>query len=101
MNLVPRTPSTKGPAQMFTGDVYFDVIARGEAPSRLRVNLVRFAPCARTAWHKHSLGQTVHVTDGVGLIQARGGEVITMQPGDTVYTRPGSGTGTGRPRIPS
>ena len=44
MNLVPRTPSTKGPAQMFTGDVYFDVIARGEAPSRLRVNLVRFAP---------------------------------------------------------
>ena len=53
------------------------------------MNLVRFAPCARTAWHKHSLGQTVHVTDGVGLIQARGGEVLTMQPGDTVYTPPG------------
>ncbi|MEL4319673.1 cupin domain-containing protein [Leifsonia sp. YIM 134122] len=88
MQLIPRTPSTKGPAQMFTGDVYFDVIARGEAPSRLRVNLVRFAPGARTAWHKHSLGQTVHVTDGVGFIQSRGGEVITMQPGDTVYTPP-------------
>jgi hypothetical protein len=23
---------------MFTGDVYFDVIAKGEEPSRLRVN---------------------------------------------------------------
>ena len=89
MNLIPRTPTTKGPGQMFTGDVYFDVIARGEAPSRLRVNLVRSAPRARTAWHKHSLGQTVHVTDGVDLIQSRGGEVITMQPGDTVYTPPG------------
>lgn len=89
MNLVPKTPTTKGPAQMFTGDVYFDVIARGEAPSRLRVNLVRFAPSARTAWHKHSLGQTVHVTDGVGRIQSRGGEVITMRPGDSVYTPPG------------
>ena len=29
------------------------------------------------------------MTDGVGLIQSRGGEVITMQPGDTVYTPPG------------
>ncbi|KQX05825.1 MULTISPECIES: (R)-mandelonitrile lyase [unclassified Leifsonia] len=89
MHLLPKTPTTKGPAEMFTGDVYFDVIARGEAPSRLRVNLVRFAPGARTAWHKHSLGQTVHVTDGVGFIQSRGGEVVTMHPGDTVYTPPG------------
>ena len=29
---------------MFTGDVYFDVIARGVEPSRMRVNTVRFAP---------------------------------------------------------
>jgi len=29
----------------------------------MRVNTVRFAPCARTAWHSHSLGQTLHVTD--------------------------------------
>ena len=48
MEILPKSPSTKGPAQMFTGDVWFDVIARGEAPSRVRVNTVRFAPCART-----------------------------------------------------
>ncbi|GGG71047.1 hypothetical protein GCM10011374_39630 [Kocuria dechangensis] len=34
-------------------------------------------------------GQTLHVTEGVGLIQARGGEVVVMRPGDTVYTPPG------------
>jgi hypothetical protein len=64
MELQPKLPSTKGPAEMLTGDVYFDVIAKGEEPSRMRVNTVRFAPCARTAWHTHAVGQTLHVTEG-------------------------------------
>jgi quercetin dioxygenase-like cupin family protein len=89
MELLPKRPTTKGPAQMFTGDVWFDVIARGEAPSRVRVNTVRFAPRARTAWHSHSMGQTLHVTDGVGLIQSRGGEVLEIRPGDVIHTPPG------------
>ena len=89
MELLPKTPRTKGPDELFTGDVHFDVIAKGEAPSQLRVNLVRFAPGARTAWHRHANGQTLHVTDGVGLVQSRGGDVIVMKPGDTVYTPPG------------
>ena len=55
MQTLPRGTSTKGPAEMFTGNVYFDVIAKGEEPSRIRVNTVRFAPCARTAWHTHAL----------------------------------------------
>ena len=67
----PRTPSSKGPAAMFAGDVWYEVIAAGEAPSRLRVNLVRFAPGAHTAWHRHANGQTLHVTDGVGLVGTR------------------------------
>jgi quercetin dioxygenase-like cupin family protein len=89
MEKLSKQPSTKGPAEMFTGDVYFDVVCRGEEPSRMRVNVVRFAPCARTAWHTHAMGQTLHVTDGVGLVQARGGDVVVMRPGDTVYTPPG------------
>ena len=68
MEKLSKQPSTKGPAEMFTGDVYFDVVCRGEEPSRMRVNVVRFAPCARTAWHTHAMGQTLHVTDGVGLV---------------------------------
>ncbi|WP_125616580.1 cupin domain-containing protein [Specibacter cremeus] len=89
MQIIPKTPTTKGPTDMFTGDVHFDVIAAGVAPSRLRVNIVRFAPGARTAWHRHANGQTLHVTDGRGLVQSRGGEVVQMRPGDTVYTPPG------------
>jgi hypothetical protein len=34
----------KGPADWFTGDVYYDVIVRGEQPSRIRLNTVRFTP---------------------------------------------------------
>ncbi len=89
MNVQPATPSTKGPAAMFSGDVWFDVIAAGAPPSRLRVNLVRFSPGAHTAWHRHANGQTLHVTDGIGLVQARGGDLVIMKPGDTVYTPPG------------
>ncbi|HXR72056.1 (R)-mandelonitrile lyase [Actinocrinis sp.] len=89
MDVRDSQPTAKGPEQWFTGDVFFDVIARGEEPSRVRVNTVRFAPCARTAWHTHAVGQTLHVTEGIGLVQARGGKVIVMKPGDTVYTPPG------------
>ena len=89
MKQQPRTPSSKGPASMFSGHVWYDVIAAGEAPSRLRVNLVRFAPGAHTAWHRHANGQTLHVTDGVGLVGTRDGTVIVMRPGDTVHTPPG------------
>ena len=89
MDVRASQPTAKGPQEWFTGDVFFDVIARGEEPSRVRVNTVRFSPCARTAWHTHAMGQTLHVTEGVGLVQARGEHVIVMKPGDTVYTPPG------------
>jgi quercetin dioxygenase-like cupin family protein len=89
MEILSKQPTVKAPAATFTGDAWFDVIARGEAPSRIRVNVVRFAPGARNAWHSHAVGQTVHVTEGRGLIQSRGGDVIEIRPGDTVYTPPG------------
>ena len=74
MHKQTKQPSTHGPAATFSGDVWFDVIAAGELPSRLRVNLVRFSPGAHTAWHRHANGQTLHVTDGLGLVQSRGGD---------------------------
>jgi quercetin dioxygenase-like cupin family protein len=89
LEIVPKKPSTKGPAEMFTGDVWFDVIAQGAESSRLRVNAVHFAPGARTAWHSHANGQTLHVAEGRGLVRSRGGDVVEIRPGDTVYTPPG------------
>jgi quercetin dioxygenase-like cupin family protein len=89
MELVPRQPTTEGPANRFTGDVWFDVIASGVEPSRIRVNTVRFSPGARTAWHAHAVGQTLYVVDGTGLVQSRGEVVTEMHPGDVVHTPPG------------
>jgi len=51
--------------------------------------LLLFTPGARTNWHSHAVGQTLHVTDGIGLVQTRDGKTIRMRPGDTVYTPPG------------
>jgi quercetin dioxygenase-like cupin family protein len=86
MEMRPGKPTGKGPTEMFTGDVWMDSIAQGEEPSRVRVNLVRFAPGARTAWHSHALGQTLYVTDGVGRVQSRGEAITELRPGDIAYT---------------
>lgn len=88
MEIVSKESSAKGPAEWFTGDVWIDAIARGKEPSRIRVNAVRFAPSARTAWHSHALGQTLYVTDGRGLVQSRGDPIVEIGPGDVIYTPP-------------
>lgn len=84
MEIQPKQPTAKGPGDMFTGDVFMDAIVRGEEPSRVRVNAVRFTPAARTAWHTHAVGQTLYVTEGRGLVQARGGSVTEIRAGDVV-----------------
>ncbi len=89
MEIQQQHSTTKAPARTFTGDAWYDVIAAGREPSRLRVNVVRFAPGARNAWHAHALGQTLHVTEGIGLVQSRGGQVTEIRPGDTICTPPG------------
>jgi hypothetical protein len=45
--ILERQPTTKAPAETFVGDAWYDLIVRGDAPSRVRVNVVRFAPGAR------------------------------------------------------
>ncbi|WP_194827803.1 cupin domain-containing protein [Nocardia sp. XZ_19_231] len=89
MEKLTKQPSGKGPEQWFTGEVWFDQIYQGREPSRARVNAVHFTPCARTAWHTHAVGQTLHVTEGIGIVASRDCEVIVMRPGDTVHTPPG------------
>ena len=70
----------KNPPEQFTGDVWFDVIASPQdEDQRMVVGLVRFAPGARTAWHSHAKGQTLHVTHGIARMQARGGDIIEVQ----------------------
>ena len=81
--------TAKGPGDWFTGDVYIDRVAAAPAPGRVQANLVHFTPGARTAWHTHPNGQTIYVTEGVGLCQRRGGEIEVIRPGDRVFFEPG------------
>jgi quercetin dioxygenase-like cupin family protein len=57
-------PTVKTPAANFTGDVYMTPIYRGTEASRMSVSLVRFTPGARTNWHRHAVGQTLHRVQG-------------------------------------
>jgi quercetin dioxygenase-like cupin family protein len=89
MEIFTQPPTAKGPAETFTGDVWVDLIHAGPEPSRSRLNVVRFAPCSRSHWHSHRLGQTLHIIEGTALLGSRDGTVIEAHPGDTIYTAPG------------
>ena len=78
-----------GPADWFTGSVFVDPVAAAAPPSRVAAAMVHFTPGARTNWHSHPLGQTLHCTSGTGLVVSRDGSVIHLRPGDTVHTPPG------------
>jgi quercetin dioxygenase-like cupin family protein len=82
-------PSKRAPESYFTGVVWQDPIV--EAPDPARVNAIRvsFEPGARTNWHTHPYGQTLHVLSGLGRVQSRGGPVREIRPGDTVWIPPG------------
>jgi quercetin dioxygenase-like cupin family protein len=82
-------PSTKGPAENFTGNVRVEGRFQAEAPARVGGGTVVFEPGAHTAWHTHPLGQTLIVTAGAGLVQHWGGEVQEIRPGDVVWIPPG------------
>ncbi|MFJ4437020.1 cupin domain-containing protein [Streptomyces sp. NPDC088923] len=78
-----------GPRSSFTGEVLIDGVREPDEQSAVGCAHVRFAPGARTAWHHHPKGQTLYVTDGIGLVATRAGGVREIRPGDVVYIEPG------------
>jgi quercetin dioxygenase-like cupin family protein len=84
------TGSTRrGNSEWFTGTVWQDPIIDAPEPARVKAVRVSFEPGARTVWHTHPLGQTLHVVAGVGRVQAFGEPVRQIRPGDTVWIPPG------------
>lgn len=81
-------PTLKARSEWFTGTVWQDPIIEAPAPARVRALRVSFEPGARTAWHTHPLGQTLHVLSGVGRVALRGGAPQAIRPGDTVWIPP-------------
>lgn len=71
----------------FTGEVWGEPLV-SEVPDTT-VNKVRFAPGARTFWHRHEGGQVLYATDGKGRVRSRDGQESILLPGDAVWTAPG------------
>ena len=78
-----------GPSDWFTGAVFIDTVAEPSGASRVAAANVHFTPGARTAWHTHPRGQTIFVSEGVGLCQREGGPIELIRPGDRVFIEPG------------
>jgi quercetin dioxygenase-like cupin family protein len=81
-NSVETSP---GPSEWFSGTVFIDPVA---AAAPLSASAVHFTPGARTAWHTHPHGQTIWVSEGVGLCQREGGPIEVIRPGDRVFFEP-------------
>lgn len=81
-------PTKRAPADYFTGTVWQDPIIEAPEPARVRAVRVAFEPGARTTWHTHPLGQTLFIVSGLGRVQARGGAVREVRPGDTIWFAP-------------
>ena len=89
IHAVGSRASRRMSADSFTGTVWQDPIVEAPAPARIRSARVSFEPGARTAWHTHPLGQTLHVISGIGRVQLWGGPVREIRAGDTVWIAPG------------
>lgn len=84
---VTRSP-TPGQADLFTGDVTITPLFDPRRQSQVGAAHVRFEPGARTAWHRHPLGQRLVVLGGSGWTQVEGGPIETIGAGDVVWCPP-------------
>ena len=91
MNIIKADsrPTVRASSDYFTGTVWQDPIIEADEPARVRVLRVSFEPEARTAWHTHPLGQTLHVISGIGLMGLRSEAPQLIKAGDTVWIPPG------------
>ncbi len=86
---VGSRPTTGPNPEYFTGTVRFDAVIDAPEPARVNAVRVSFDPGARTAWHTHPFGQTLHVLSGAGLVGLRGEAPRRIRAGDTVWIPPG------------
>ena len=81
-------PTVRANPDYFTGTVWQDPVVQAPDPARVGAVRVAFEPGARTNWHTHPLGQTLHVLSGVGRIQLWGEPVQEIRPGDSIWIAP-------------
>lgn len=91
MKIVELDASTSnpGPEDWFSGETWMEDLGTLRTPTRTRILRVTFAPGARTAWHSHSMGQILHILEGVARIGREGEPVREVHAGDSVEILPG------------
>lgn len=75
-------PSVTARAEYFTGKVRIDSPFKGIGGANVSGAIVTFEPGVRSAWHTHSLGQTLIVTAGKGWTQCEGSPSMGVNAGD-------------------
>ena len=85
VNRSASIPSSRAPAENFSGTVRRDGLIHAEAPGRVSTGLVTFEPGGRTAWHTHPAGQILIVTGGRGWVQSEGQPRYEVTAGDAVW----------------
>ena len=81
--------TTPGPGAWFTGGVFIDTVAVRAPGVKCTQAAAMREPPDGTAWHTHPHGQTIWVTEGVGLCQRRGDPIEVIRTGDRVFFEPG------------
>ncbi|MCA9325166.1 cupin domain-containing protein [Candidatus Saccharibacteria bacterium] len=89
MQILPKSEPNEGPTDWFTGKVVITPLKAVSDNSKLSMSSVHFEAGARAAWHSHPCGQTLFVTDGIGVVQKRGEPIQIIRPGDVIWTEPG------------
>lgn len=85
IKVIKNGEPTKGSADYFTGHVTVESKFSSETPNSYRGGIVNFDAGARTAWHRHPVGQTLIVISGRGLVQSEGEAVQEILQGDVVW----------------
>lgn len=67
--------------------LYLFDISRDE--TELTAMTVELKDGAKAAWHSHPRGQILIAVSGLGQIQAEGGDIVELQPGDSIWAPPG------------
>ncbi len=75
-------------SEFFTGETHLNMLVSKDDVFNSSIGNVTFKKGARTNWHKHSGGQILLVTMGVGRYQERNKEIQELKRGDVVKIPP-------------
>ena len=82
----PKTPTFKGPAERFTGDVYVDMVVANPMPGSASVPSTSPRAPTRRGTRTPPV-RCCTAPEGLGLV-VTADEVIVLRPGMTVWTPP-------------